>query len=357
MTQLNAQPIRVGILGYGYASSTFHAPLIASVPGLELVAVASTHPTKVHADWPRVQVYGSPQALINSDAVDLVVVPTPNPTHHALAKGALMAGKHVVVDKPFTLTEAEAADLALTALQQQRVLAVFHNRRWDADFLTVQTLLASGVLGRITHFASHFDRFRPIVRQRWRESGELGSGLWYDLGPHLLDQALQLFGPPNSLTLDLQRQRTGALADDGFHAVLRYPVGAGGEPNALCVVLHASALAAHPGPRFVVHGTQGSFTKHGLDPQEDALKSGCRPGSQNWGVDPQPGRLSTLPKGFAADATPIDSTPVQETGDHSRFYAELRDAITHGAPNPVPPAQAQAVMHWLEHGWQRARWG
>ena len=357
MTPPNTSPIRVGILGYGFATATFHAPLVASVPGLALTAVASSQPAKVHAEWPAVQVFDTPQALIDSDTIDLVVVPTPNPTHHPLAKAALQAGKHVVVDKPFTLTEAEAADLAHTAQQQQRLLSVFHNRRWDADFLTLKTLLASGVLGRVTQLTSHFDRFRPQVRQRWRESSDLGSGLWFDLGPHLLDQALQLFGPPSSLTLDLQRQRDGAAADDGFHAVLRYPAGADGHPNPLCVVLHASALAAHPGPRFVVHGTRGSFTKHGLDPQEDALKAGQRPGSPGWGVDPQPGQLSVLPEGAEPDAPLLHTTPTHQAGDHSRFYAQVRDAIAHGAPNPVPPHEAQAVMHWLAHGWQHARWG
>jgi predicted dehydrogenase len=352
-----ATTIRVGILGYGFATATFHAPLVACVPGLQLCAVASSQPAKVHADWPSVQVFDSPQALIDSDAVDLVVVPTPNQTHHALAKAALLAGKHVVVDKPFTLTEVEAADLVQTAEQRHRVLSVFHNRRWDADFLTLQALLASGVLGRVTQFASHFDRFRPQVRNRWRESGEPGSGLWFDLGPHLLDQALLLFGEPASLLLNLQRQRDGALADDGFHAVLRYPPLAEGQANPLCVVLHASALAAQPGPRFVVHGTRGSFTKHGLDPQEDALKAGLRPGSKGWGADPQPGQLSALPEGAGPDAALQLSTPAHSAGDHSRFYAGVRDAIAHGAPNPVPPHEAQAVMRWLEHGWRNAQWG
>lgn len=355
MTPSDSAPIRVGILGYGFASATFHAPLLASVPGLALVALSSSQPAKVRADWPGVTVFDNPQALIASDAVDLVVVPTPNQTHHALAKAALLAGKHVVVDKPFTVTEAEALDLAHTAQRQGRLLSVFHNRRWDADFLTLKSILASGVLGRVTHFATHFDRFRPQVRQRWRESGEPGTGLWFDLGPHLLDQALLLFGPPASLTLDLQHQRDGAQADDGFHAVLRYPSQPDGTPNPLQVVLHASALAAHPGPRYQVHGTRGSFTKYGLDPQEDALKNGLRPGSPGWGVDPNPGQLAVLPEGAGPDAAVVHTTPPHLKGDHSLYYTGVRDAIAHGAPNPVPPHEAQAVMHWLEHGWNAAR--
>lgn len=349
------RPIRVGIVGYGYAGRTFHAPLVAAVPGLALTAVASSQPDTVRADWPHALVFESAQALLDSGTTDLLVVATPNRTHHALAKAALQAGQHVVVDKPFTVSEEEARDLVSTAQQHQRLLSVFHNRRWDADFLTLQAVLASGALGRITYFASHFDRFRPQVRQRWRESGEVGSGLWFDLGPHLLDQALLLFGAPASLTLDLQRQRDNAMADDGFHAVLRYPANDTGGTTPLCVVLNASALAAHPGPRFVVHGTRGSFTKHGLDPQEDALKAGIRPGSPGWGKDPNPGLLSVLPAAADTLVALQHSTPPPHCGDHSRFYIGVRDAVARGGPNPVPPDQALAVMHWLARGWQQTR--
>lgn len=337
--------LNVGLLGFGYASATFHAPLIASVPGLKLAAISSSRPADVRAHWPDVQICETPEALIARPEIDLVVIATPNDTHAPLAARALAAGKHVVVDKPFTLSVSEAQDLIRLASQQQRVLSVFHNRRWDADFLSLQSVLQNGLLGRITHFESHFDRFRPVVRQRWRESAKPGGGLWYDLGPHLLDQALQLFGPPQSLWLDQASQRDGAQTDDWFHAVLRY--------GPMRVLLHASALTAHVAPRFVVHGTTGSLTKWGLDTQEDALKAGLRPPQPNWGVDPNPLQLTL------SDAQQTLSERLQPCvqGNYPQYYARLRDAVLHGAPNPVTAQQALQVMPLLELGVQSAQEG
>lgn len=332
-------PIGVGVVGWGYASTTFHAPLIQATPGLRLVAVSSGRAdTLSHSGLP-FAVEPNPEALFARDDIDLVVIPTPNDTHHPLAAQALAAGKHVVVDKPFTLTVAEADDLIERARQAGRLLSVFHNRRWDGDFLGLQEVLDSGVLGRITHFESHFDRYRPQVRQRWREAASLGGGLWYDLGPHLLDQALQLFGQPKALWLDTQVQRNKAVADDWFHCILRYP--------GLRVVLHASALTASVAPRFVVHGTAGSYTKHGLDTQEDALKAGRAPGDPAWGSDPLPGAL-VLQMGDQLVHSPGPSVP----GNYLRYYAGIRDALRHGSPNPVPAEEARAVMHLIELGRQ-----
>src|SRR3984957_4831652 len=270
-----AQALKAGIVGYGFSTAVFHAPLILGVQGLELAAVSSRDPAKVRAALPQVDVCDTPEALFARQDIDLVVIPTPNETHYPLAVKALGAGKHVVIDKPFTLNVAEARDLISRAAQAERVLSVFHNRRWDADFLTIKKILSSGVLGRLTHFESHFDRYRPEVPDRWRDSGGAGSGLWYDLGSHLLDQALHLFGLPQTISLDLAKQRDGARADDWFHAVLQY--------DRMRVILHASALVPEVGPRFVLHGTQGSFRKYGLDPQEEALKMGGKPGSAGWG--------------------------------------------------------------------------
>jgi scyllo-inositol 2-dehydrogenase (NADP+) len=338
------QSIKVGIVGYGYATATFHAPLIGSVPGLELVAISSSDAGKVHAAWPQMEVCVTPQALFARQDIDLVIIPTPNDTHHALARQALAAGKHVVVDKPFTLTSADARDLIAFAATKQRLLSVFHNRRWDADFLTVQKLLASGQLGRVTHFESHFDRFRPDVPQRWRDGAGLGSGLWYDLGSHLIDQALGLFGIPESIFLDMAKQRDAALTDDWFHAILRY--------GDLRVILHASALVAHQGPRFVMHGTKGSYTKFGLDPQEAALKAGTHPGAEGWGIDTLPGQLDVLRGTWMQQ-----STLVSEAGDYAQFYLGMRDAILHGAPHPVPATEALQVMEMIELGKQSAAEG
>jgi predicted dehydrogenase len=329
--------VRVGILGFGYASATFHAPLIASLPGLDLVAIASRDPAKVRAAWPGVSVCDGADALLGRADIDLAVLPTPNATHYPLAVKALAAGKHLVVDKPFVLASAEARDLIARAGSAGRLLSVFHNRRWDGDFLTVQALIESGRLGRLTHVESHFDRFRPEVRARWRESAAPGGGLWYDLGPHLIDQALRLFGPPERIALDLAWQRDGAQTDDWVHAVLRY--------DRLRVVLHASVLAADPGPRFVLHGTAGSFVKRGLDTQEDALKAGAVPGGPDWGRDPLPGTLTLA----GPDGTPPRPYPGLP-GDYRRYYAGVRDAILLGAPNPVPASEALGVVRLMELG-------
>ena len=338
-------PLNVGILGYGFAAATFHAPIIAAVPGLRLHAIASTRPNQVLEDWPDALVFDSPHALIAREDIDCVVIATPNQTHHPLAALALDAGKHVVVDKPFTLTCDEARDLIVRAERQQRVLSVFHNRRWDGDFMSVRAVLQQGELGRIVHFESHFDRFRPVVPQRWRDSGEPGSGLWYDLGPHLLDQALQLFGLPQSIGLDLASQRDNSLADDWFHAVLHYP--------ALRVVLHASTLTASIAPRFTVHGTRGSLQKFGLDTQEAALKAGLRPPHPDWGVDPNP-LLLTL-----ANTEQQLSTHQRNVlpGDYTRFYSGFCDAVRLGLPNPVPAQEALQVMDLIELGLQSATEG
>ncbi|NTU80125.1 MAG: oxidoreductase [Chloroflexales bacterium] len=328
-------PINVGLVGYGYAGRTFHAPLIASVAGLRLAAVASSDPARVAADWPDVAVVAGPAALCARADIDLVVVATPNTSHHPIARDALAAGKHVVVDKPFTVTLAEAEDLAALAGRAGRVLSVFHNRRWDADFLTLRRLLAAGALGRLAYLESRFDRFRPEVRDRWRERAGPGGGLWYDLGPHLADQALQLFGPPEALYADIATQRDGAVADDYFHVALRY--------GRTRVVLHASALAAASAPRFLAQGTGGAYVKHGLDPQEDALKAGLLPGGAGWGEDPQPGTLTLWGGGG-----PVTRAEPSAPGDYPAYYAGVRDAILGVGPNPVPAAEAIQVMRIIE---------
>jgi predicted dehydrogenase len=328
-------PLRGGLVGYGFAGKTFHAPLIAAVPGLALAAVASRDPAKVAADWPGVPVERSPEALCARPDLDLVVVATPNDTHYPLARAALRAGKHVVVDKPFTVAVAEAEELAALAEARGLVLSVFHNRRWDSDFLTLRRLVDTGALGRVVSLESRFDRFRPAVRDRWRERPGPGAGLWYDLGPHLVDQALVLFGPPDSVHADIAAQRDGAGVDDYFHVTLRY--------GPLRVILGASMLAAAPTPRFVAQGTAGGFVKYGLDPQEDALKAGLRPPAPGWGADPRPGALTTWPRD-----TPTTAEAPALPGDYPAYYAGVRDAILGLGPNPVPPAEALAVMRIIE---------
>lgn len=334
--------IRVGLIGYGYASKTFHAPLIVGTPGMELAAVSSSDEAKVHADWPNMRVVSDPHALFTDPTIDLIVVPTPNDTHFPLAKAALAAGKHVVVDKPFTVTLSQARELDALAKSRGLLLSVFHNRRWDSDFLTLKTLLAEGSLGEVAYFESHFDRFRPQVRNRWREQAGVGSGIWYDLGPHLIDQALNLFGLPVSLTVDLAQLRPGAQATDYFHAVLAYPQRR--------VVLHGSLLAAAESARYIVHGTRGSYIKYGLDPQEDRLKAGERLPQEDWGYDMRDGVL-TLAQGEVM----VENTLLTVPGNYPAYYAAIRDALNGQGENPVPAAQAIQVMELIELGMESAK--
>ena len=332
--------IRVALIGYGYAGKTFHAPLIAAVHGMELACVASSRPDDVRVDLPDVDVV-DPARAIGRDDIDLVVIATPNAQHAPLAADALRAGKHVVVDKPFTLTLAEARGLRALAKRQGRLLSVFHNRRWDSDFLGVKQLIDSDRIGEVVHFESHIDRFRPQVRERWRESAQPGAGIWFDLGPHLVDQALQLFGLPQTVQVDLAALRPGALSDDWAHALLRY--------EGRRVVLHASMLVAGGSARFAVHGTRGSVVKPRIDRQEAQLLAGMKPGDAGWGEDDDALLLST-------DGETMQALPAPP-GDQRSYYAGIRDAIRGIAPSPVTDAQALAVMAVLEAGIASAREG
>ncbi len=328
-------PLNVALVGYGYVGKTFHAPLVAATPGFTLHTVVSSDPAKVAADFPDVRVVADLAESLADPAIDLVVIATPNLLHAPQALAAFAAGKHVVVDKPFALNTAEAQGMADAAKAAGKLLSVFHNRRWDSDFLTVQRLLAEGVLGEIVLCENRYDRFRPEVRDRWRERAGPGSGAWIDLGPHLMDQALVLFGEPLAVSADIGAQRDGATADDYFHVTLRYPV--------LRVILHGNLLTAEPGPRFAVHGTKASFVKHGLDPQEAQLKAGMTPGAPGWGRDSRHGVLTT-----GENEVPSHEDVRPEVSGYRTFYAGVRDAILHGAPNPVPVEEALRTMRLLE---------
>lgn len=337
--------LNLALLGFGYVGRTFHAPLIARTPGLRLHTVVSRQADAVNAAWPQARVVAEAAEAFADPQIDAVVIATPNQTHAPLALDALAQGKHVLVDKPFTLDVAEAQQVLAQAQRVGRIVSVFQNRRWDGDFLGVRALLEAGTLGEIAEFHSHFDRHRPQVGDRWREHALPGSGLWFDLGPHLLDQALQLFGPPQALLADLALQRPGAQTVDYVHAVLRYP--------RLRVVLHAGSLVAANGLRFAVHGTAGSYLKHGLDTQEAQLRAGVAPGAPSWGEDPLPGQLRLV----GADGTHAVQTLPAQRGDYRDCYAAFREAIAGRAPAPVDAAQALAVMRLLEAGVRSAASG
>lgn len=335
-------PLKVALLGYGFAGRVFHAPLIAHSQGVQLHSIGSRQTEHVQADWPGVRVQTVDEALVDPD-IDLVVVATPNDTHAPLTIRALQHGKHVVVDKPFALDMNQAQAMIDAAYEAGRVLSVFHNRRWDSDFLTVRGVIESGQLGEIAEFHSHFDRFRPQVGDRWRERDEPGAGLWFDLGPHLLDQALQLFGMPQAIQLDIARQRQQDQAPDYFHALLRYP--------RLRVLLHAGSLVHGNSLRMAVHGRTASYLKHGMDAQENQLRAGMLPGAAGWGVDAQPGTCVSR-QGDQQQSAPPPVAAIN--GDYRQFYSALARAITNATEPPVTAYQALQVMQLLELGQQSA---
>ena len=327
--------INVALVGYGFVGKVFHAPLIAHTPGLRLHTVVSSDADKVHADHPQVRVVPDIESACAGDDIALVVIASPNASHAPLAHAALARGKHVVVDKPFALDLEQARAIVAHAADARRIVSVFQNRRWDADFLTLRSLVDTGVLGEVSEFHSHFDRYRPEVADRWRERDQPGSGLWNDLGPHLLDQALQLFGPPQALSADLARQREAAQADDYFHVLLRYP--------RLRVTLHGGSLVPASDLRFAVHGTRGSFMKYGMDAQESALRNQAIPGESGWGRDPRPGELHQA----GGDGIRINPVPGLD-GDYRRYYQGMHAAIAAEVPPPVTAGEALEVMALLE---------
>ena len=283
--------------------------------------------------------------LLAIDSIRLVVIATPNTSHFDLAKQCLLAGRDVVIDKPFATTYAEAAELVDLANEKKRLLSVYQNRRWDGDFVTIQRLLAEGKLGRIVLFESHFDRFRPQLKaDAWRERPEPGSGLLFDLGPHLIDQAMVLFGEPQSISADVRIERDGALVDDAFDVVLHYP--------GMRALLRAGVMVSTPTPRFAIHGTQGGYLKYGLDPQEDALKRGETPAGESWGCD-GPERWGTLlvAHGDSLVSEPLPTAP----GDYRGYYQNVRDAILGKAALAVTPHQALNVMRALECAFESSR--
>jgi predicted dehydrogenase len=337
--------LKIGLMGYGFAGATFHAPVIAHCgASAVLAAIATSQPERARADYPGAAVVADFDALLALDDIECIVIATPNDTHFPLAKQALAAGKHVVVDKPVTLTAHEALELARLARERGLLFAPFHNRRWDGDFMTLRAVIASGELGRIVQFESHFDRFRPQVRQRWREDVTRGGGLLLDLGPHLIDQTLVLFGAPQTVFATVRTSRDNADAPDYVHLLLGY---ADHE-----VVLHASALVALSAPRFAIHGTCGSYVKAGLDTQEDQLRAGMRPGDAGFGAGNAPGKLRVL-----VDEREVEREMPTLDGAYTAFYRSVAASIRDGVPFPVAAQDAVDVMTIIELAAQSAREG
>ncbi|WP_330349526.1 Gfo/Idh/MocA family protein [Streptomyces sp. NBC_00582] len=346
-------PVRVGLIGYGLAGSVFHAPLIAATEGLTLDTVVTSNPERqdqARAAFPDVRLAATAEDLLaRADELDLVVVASPNRTHVPLATAALKAGLPVVVDKPVAGSAAEARELAALADERGLLLSVFQNRRWDNDFLTLRALLAEGELGDVRRFESRFERWRPQPKGGWRESGdpaEIG-GLLYDLGSHVVDQALALFGPAARVYAEADVRRPGAETDDDTFIALTHTGGVRSH-------LYVSATTPQLGPRFRVLGSTAGYAKYGLDPQEAALREGDRPGP-GWGEEPEElwGRVGSGESPLTGGGRPVRTLP----GDYPAYYAAVAKALIDGGPNPVTALEAAAALDVLEAARRSARDG
>ncbi len=337
--------LNVALVGYGLAGSVFHAPLIASTPGLRVAAIVTANAerqAKAARDFPSAAILPNADAVwANAKEYDLAVIATVNRMHVPQATAALEAGLPVVVDKPVAPSLALAEELLAASRRTGKLFTVFQNRRWDNDFLTLRKLLDGGLLGRVTRFESRYERWRPTPRaDAWRERGdpEEGGGLLFDLGSHVVDQAMQLFGLPSEVYAEVEQRRDGVVVDDDTFIALRFPSGVRAH-------LWVSAVAPLLGPRFRVLGLNGAYEKYGIDPQEDVLRVGGRPGDEGWGIEPSSlrGRLLTDVQGVHIDGH-VETLP----GAYEQFYALLRDALLHGGPPPVDPVDAINALRVIE---------
>lgn len=338
--------IRTGVIGYGLSGRVFHAPFIDVVEGYELTKISTANPERkalAAKRYSTTEIVPDGERIINDPNIDLVLVTSPNTDHFRWAKEALLAGKHVVVEKPFTINVAEADELIELAKKQKRVLSVYHNRRFTSDTRTVKKLLDSGMLGEIVDYETHFDRYRtnPRPNGAWREQALPGSGIFYDLGSHLIDQALWFFGLPKAVTAEINKQRSWANVDDHFDVRLHYP--------GFTATLKSGMICRIPGPTYMLHGTNGSFVKYGLDVQEATLDGGAKPVGNDWGKEPEEiwGTLKAEYKGVK-----ITGKIESENGDYRDYFINLRDAINGEAELAVKPEEAREVMRIIELAFQ-----
>jgi scyllo-inositol 2-dehydrogenase (NADP+) len=331
------KPISTAVLSYGMSGRVFHCPLLTTHAGFSLEAVVMRKP-QVLDRYPNTKVYATIDAVLQLPAIELVVVNLPNEFHFAIASAALKAGKHVVLEKPFTVTSAEAKELITLAKSTDKLLTVFQNRRWDGDFLTVQKVVKENRVGRIVEFEAHYDRFRNYIQEgTWKEEQGPGSGILYNLGSHMIDQAVSLFGKPKFVDARVGIQRTNGKVDDFYDIRMEYVD--------MMVILKSSYLVREPGPRYVMHGEHGSFVKYGLDPQEQALNEGKIPGSPGWGTEPEEfwGKLNTEFDGGHYNG-PLETIP----GNYLAFYDSVHKSIRDGAKPAVAPEPALLCIQIIE---------
>ncbi len=332
------EPIRTGIVGFGISAKVFHAPFIHTNPRYALTGFVERSKNESSQSYPGSKIYRSLEEMIEDPSIELVIITTPNETHLPFATAALRAGKHVVVEKPFTNSVEEGEELINVARETGKLLSVYQNRRYVSDFLTIKEILEQKLLGQLHEYTAHYDRYRPEPRPKaWREHLLPGSGILYDLGPHLIDQALTLFGYPTSVTADIRMQRPHAKVDDFFELWLNYGM--------LKVKLHAGMLVREMGPRYILHGTEGSFIKYGEDPQEALLRAGSLPGGDDWGKEPEEndGLLHTS---FNGEVKKV-KVPTR-AGNYGSYYDELYESIRNNQPLPVTAEQALDTIRIIE---------
>jgi len=341
------QIINTGIIGFGLSGRVFHAPFIHTHQGFNLIKVVERHKEDSKKVYPYVEVVRNYKDLLTDKDIDLVVVATENTLHFPMVRESLLAGKNVVVEKPFTPVSSEADELIELSEQTGKKIFVYQNRRWDGDFLTIKRVIKEGLLGEVQEYEAHFDRYKPqLMPGKWRDEKKPGGGILYDLGSHLIDQALQLFGKPESLIADIYAQRPGSKVDDYFRMELFYP--------STKVILTAGMMVKEPGPRFIIHGTNGSFIKYGIDPQEEALTNGRMPEGEKWGVEVEKnwGFLTT-----ESDDEQVDGRIVTEPGNYMKFYDNVYDVIVNNAEQAVKPGEARDVIRIIETAFESNKYG
>ncbi|MEJ7644077.1 MAG: Gfo/Idh/MocA family oxidoreductase [Chryseolinea sp.] len=331
-------PITTALLSYGMSGEIFHAPLLEAHAGFRLSSVVERKSARSIQRYPKVRVLKSIDEILSDTTIELVIINTPNETHYDITTRVLESGKHAVVEKPFTVTSADADELIALSRKVGKVLTVFQNRRWDGDFLTVKSIIDAKLLGNIVEFELHYDRFRNYIETNtWKEVEAPGTGILYNLGSHMLDQVLMLFGMPIATDARLGMQRPGGKVDDFYDIRLQY--------ESFNVIVKSSYLVREPGPRYTIHGTEGSFVKYGLDPQEQALKDGTIPGSSGWGVESREwwGKLNTTVQGVH-----VEGVVETLTGNYLSFYNALYHSIREGAAVAVRPEESRDVIRLIE---------